>query len=229
MGDLKVLVDSILGDLIAARAEADALAADYAKTYREDPTLRAMSVPALNITNVSVELRIAFDDGSIEAAPPVSEPQARAAQQGARSLRTFLMGSTAFRTAAGSNQQRRVLATLAEESSKTALTTNANRPASVRLEEANRAVFGALERNNVQLSPTLRSKVTERLTAANSGVSAAARPQARTPSLIVGKSALETLTPEKISTVKFDVDLSESRWVEVEDDDGETEFRLTEG
>lgn len=229
MSDLQTLIESIVTDVINARFQADVLTAELAQHYRQNDTLRQLSVPALNITNLSVELRVAFDDTPIEPATEPSPGQKTAIETGADALRTRLMGLSSVRSASVPARSRAGLSRSLNAAALNAATASVTRGTVERRRAIETAVNEVLAKNGISLGDEDRIALREELEKFDARVAAAPKPAATSvPGLIVGMDRLKELDPNVVSVVRFDIDLVESQWVEVEDADGGTTTVLRE-
>ena len=97
MSNLRTLIESIVTDVINARYDADVQTANLAERYRDNEILRSFNIPSLNISNVSVDLRMAFDDQAIEEADGPSEEQISAIATGATAITKYVMSLDAVK------------------------------------------------------------------------------------------------------------------------------------
>lgn len=228
-GDLKMLVESVVSDLVEARFEADVRAAELAEHYRNHEGLRGMRVPALNITNVSIELRFAFDDTPIEPADGPSDAQKEAVAAKAAALRETVMATASVAERATSARARstisRNLGVVAERAMQTGFAASpAERMASVEL-----ALETQLARTGVKLNAKEAASVKAAVAEMETAFAAAPKaPPKSMPKLIVGRDALSEAPEDRISSIAFDVDLSDARWTDMDDGAGGVRSVLTQ-
>lgn len=227
MSDLQALVQSIVTDLITARFEADVKVAELAELYRENPVLRSMDVPALNITNVSVDLRVAFDEGEITPSSGVSATQKKAIADASTQLKADLSKVPSISQKLQGRQRAAFLTSLQGTARRTAENTITDSSA-VRKRKLTQEVDRALAAKNIRLTSAERRVVAGKLAAFENVVATAPKAPPTVPGVIVGAKALADIPPEKVSSIKFDVDLSGIRWAEVDDGEGNPQTILTE-
>ena len=182
MSELKLFVESIVTDLIEARFEADLKAAELAEVYRDHPALRQLNVPTLNISNVTVDLRVAFDDSAIGEADGPSEAQERAITEAAVKLRTEVAALDSVKKTVKVPRQRAaftnsVNAAVIRSAKSNVSSTPANRSKAVEAE-----LRGVLSKNRVRLSAADRKTLQARLREFDATVSAA--PKAASVSML---------------------------------------------
>jgi hypothetical protein len=61
MAKLSDILNTMLGEIVQARMETDKLSATIARAYLKDEILRNFDVPRIDIAELSIELKIAFD------------------------------------------------------------------------------------------------------------------------------------------------------------------------
>lgn len=69
MPTVQTVIESIVSDLIQARHTADRKTAALAEQYRDDPILQSMNVPALNISEVEIDLKVGLASEQIQSKP----------------------------------------------------------------------------------------------------------------------------------------------------------------
>lgn len=231
MNELQKLVAGILNDLISARYEADTLAAEYTKLYRDDPVLQTLNAPTLNITNVSVDLRMAIADpgaGGTSDAPDRTE-KSRAGDALKKDIVDKEIGrlqDSVFEkvklpeTLSGARlggAKRAMSARLAE-----AMAVHDKSAPPVRKAALAEGIIRVLEERDVKITPR-EMKVIERDidTSASriSTASAIANSAGTSRAIITDAETLAKMNPEAISSIKFDVDLEQLRWIDIADDD----------
>ena len=228
MSNLQTLVESIVTDLISARFEADVKSAELAEHYREHPILRTMAVPTLNISNVTVDLRVAFDEGKIEAEPGPSEAQKRAVSQASSELRTSILSLKSVSDKVTVARQKSALSrSLQSRTAKIATEKLAESP-TTRRAEVEKQINELLSANRVNLSAADKKKVAVELSKFEQTVAAAPKASPSVPDLLIGAEKLATIPPEAVTSIKFDIDLAESRWVETTDSAGNVHSILTD-
>jgi hypothetical protein len=227
MSDLKLLVESIVTDLIEARFEADLKAAELAEVYRDHPALRQLNVPTLNISNVSVDLKVAFDDTTIEAATTASSAQEEAINEAATKLRSEVgdLGSVK-RTVDDPRKKSALTRSLGNAVVRTAVANIAGQP-DLRSAAVESEVRSVLTRNSVRLDEADSRKLRESIREFDKVVSSAPKLPARVPGVLIGKEALADVRPELVTNIRFDIDLSSARWTEADSGDGSIDV-LTE-
>lgn len=221
MSTLKLLVDSIIADLIDARFDADVRAAELAEHYQKHEILRALSVPALNIENVSIDLRFAFDDTPIEVAKGPSEEQAKAVTDGAKVMRDELMKMSRVTEKVTVDRQRANLSRSLLTVVKNAMLKNVDAKASDRLAAVSAEVTKTLAKSGVRNLPAAEQKLLRDQIARleSSFIAAPKAPPKSLPGVVVGSEALAKADPATVSTLSFQVDLAKRRWTDVGDDD----------
>jgi len=229
MSKLETLIASIVTDLINARFEADVTAAELAERYRDDATMRALNAPTLNIKNVSIDLRVAFDENPIEETDEQSEDQKKAIADGSAAVRDSIMKLAAVKNTIPGTPQRRALsrslgAAVTKALSETLRTTGRARRARIEGD-----LTKLLTQNRVRLSPADMKVLRREIDRAGARIATARRlPPKSVPGVMVGGESLAKLDPAAISSIRFDVDLSGKRWADVEDEDGTTRTVLSD-
>ncbi len=219
MSRLKLLVDSIVADLIDARFDADVRAAELAEHYRENESMRALSIPALNIKNVSIDLRFAFDDTPIEAAEGPSAEQTKAVTEAAPSVRDELMKLPQVTETVTVDRQRSTLSRALLTALKNAMLQNVDAKPADRSGAVTAEVANTLTKNGVAKLPAaewdvLRNQIAKLEAAFGAAPKAAPK---SLPGVVVGTEALSKVDPGAVSKLTFEVDLSKRRWTEVGD------------
>lgn len=235
MNDLQKLVSGILNDLINARYEADAVAAEYTRLYRDDPVMQAMNAPMLNISNVSVDLRLAFaapddsDGGGGGGRSDVLTKEVVGKEADILRDRVFekapLPANLTGPRLAGA---KRVMSTRLSE----AMVKHSDSPPPVRKAAMAESVVAVLEERNVKLSRAQMKAIERDIDrSANKVATATAITKAAGDGrkVLTGTEELSKLNPEAISSIKFDVDLDQMRWIDVADDDAENETNAKDG
>lgn len=218
--DLKGLVAGILDDLIDARFRADVTVADLAEHYRENPGMRALSIPALNISSVDVDLRFVFgepeDEGEVgESLSPQEAAKSVAEGLSASVLRTPVVART-VRTRDERRKLKKALADKVEKSARTSATLSPDERQAVLGTEIFKALRTAKVRN---LSDQDRKTLEARIAEADTHFSAALRAgKTVRPRLVTAPETLASVNPEAISRISFTVDLSARRWQAVDSD-----------
>lgn len=227
MSDLQLFVESIVTDLIQARFEADLKAAELAEVYKDHPALRQLNVPTLNISNVSVDLRLAFDDTEIEAAAGASEAQEQAINEAAVKLRTEVSGLGSVKKSVTVPRQRTSVRNSVNNAAVRSARANVAASPTVRSSAVEKDVRTVLTRNKVKLTAADSRKLALAVKDFDKAVAAAPKPPPQVPKLIVGKQALAEVNPELVTSIRFDIDLSTARWTEADSGDGAQDL-LTE-
>lgn len=222
MSSLQTLIQTIVTDLINARFEADVRVAELASLYRDYPEMRQLNVPALNISNVSVELRFAFDDQPLTPSESPSEGQIKAISEGTAQLRQTVLRLDSVTGRLTTPQARNALgrtlsARLASVARETVAASPEDRRAALEAEASR-----LLQERQVSLSRAERSRLLEGIREIDTRITAAPKPPPQSvPGVLVGSEALSKVDPTRISTIRFDLQLDGVRWAEVEDgDDG---------
>jgi len=228
MSSLQILIESIVADLIKARFTADAYAAQYAELYRNDPVLSTLNVPTLNISNVSVDLRVAFDDSPIAEPENPSEEQTDAIKDAAEVLHgrmSTLESVTRKLTAA---RDRSTLARAVRTAAVRTASARINSTPGSRRAAVSREVAGLLDDRGVKLSASDRRTLSSELESFEVKVASAPKTAATLPKVIVGAESLAKVDPATVSSIRFTVDLSAARWTAIEGADGESDAVLTD-
>lgn len=219
--DLKGLISAILNDFVDARFQTDVAAAELAEHYRTHPSMRALNVPSLNVSSVSVDLRFVFapeepEDG--ETGPARLEPS-DVARELAESLRASIglrppLSGSPLGDAGGSRLEAALAAKLPETlAAAHALPTPARHAVLERLVSGAIAEVGAGE-----LSPADARSVREIVASANARIGAADRAgRATRPRVLTAPDVLSAVNPEAISRISFTIDLDPRRWQETVD------------
>ncbi|MEM1161743.1 MAG: hypothetical protein AAGJ28_12475 [Pseudomonadota bacterium] len=217
MSSLQTLVETIVSDLIKARHEADVQTAKLAEVYKDHPILRTMAVPSLNISNVSVDLRVAFDEQEIEQDPGPSEQQRKAINAAATKLRANLMGMKSVTDKVTVARQktvmsRNLLSQVAREATEKVAESPEKRRAAV-----NTKITALMSANKVQLNAADRRKLAAELNKFDKEIADAPKAAPRVPGVVVGAEKLKQMNPEMVTSIKFDIDLDEARWSDTHD------------
>ncbi len=223
---LQALIESIISDLIAVRAEADAAAADIATVYRDHEILRHMAVPALNIKNVAVELRMAFDETPVKPPSGPSEAQVKAAESAATAMRAKLLAANSVASTLTSSRQR---SALSRKLSAIATKTSAESIGGATAERRallNERIATAIGESGVRLSAADKRVLTAEVDTFVAEVAKAPKAKGQVPGLILGAEKLAEINPEAISVLRFDIDLTEAHWTDVDDGAGNVESLL---
>ncbi len=228
MSSLKTLVEGIVTDLINARFEADVKTAELAEHYRDHPILRSMSVPSLNITNVSVDLRVVFDEEAIDDNPGPSEQQKEAVAEATKTLQANLMGLKSVTDKVTVARQRTALSRSLTTGTVLAAEGALAEPPKIRRQTVEKKITDVLTANQVTLSAADRRKLTAELAKFDAAVAVAPKAQPRVTGIVVGAEALKAVNPELVTSIKFDIDLDETRWTEAVDGTGNTRSVLTD-
>ena len=222
MSTLKLLVDSIIADLIDARFDADIRAAELAEHYQGHEILRALSVPALNIENVSIDLRFAFDDTPIEAATGPSEEQVKVVADVSKTVRDELMKLPRVTERVTVDRQRTSLSRALLTTVKNTMLKHVDAKAADRSAAVSAEITKTLAKSGVRNLPASEQKILRdqiaRLEA--SFIAAPKAPPKSLPGVVVGTEALSKVDPATVSTLSFQVDLTERRWTDIGDGDG---------
>lgn len=228
MNSLQILVESIVADLIKARHEADLVAAQLASHYRDNPTLRMLNVPTLNISNVSIDLRFAFDDSPIEAPKGPSDDQKIAIAAAAAELHRTISTMKSVRDTITVARQRTAFFNKVKTVAIKMSSDNIMLSSEDRLGVVNKEVKALFTSNQIRLSAEDKRQLTTALNQLEATISTAPKAPAKVPGIVVGSQALADLNPAFVSSVKFDIDLSSARWTAVDGGDGEPDAVLTE-
>ena len=229
MSSLRTLIESIVTDLINARYDADLQTANLAERYRDNEFLRSFNIPSLNISSVSVELRIAFDDQAIEEADTPSEEQISAVDTGAKELAGLVMGldpvKRRFTTARLRNGFSR---SLIVELKKSLAETLSGAPR-MRREKIQAVIQAGLSRNRIVLNAADKKRLTQEIQKIEAVIASAPKaPPKSIPGVLVGIGVLSNIDPAAISLVKFEIDLNNARWNDVEEPGGAIKSVLSE-
>ena len=229
MSSLRTLIESIVTDLINARYDADLQTANLAERYRDNEFLRSFNIPSLNISSVSVELRIAFDDQAIEEADTPSEEQISAVDTGAKELTGLVMGldpvKRKFTTARLRNGFSR---SLIVELKKSLAETLSGAPR-MRREKIQAVIQAGLSRNRIVLNAADKKRLTQEIQKIEAVIASAPKaPPKSIPGVLVGIGVLSNIDPAAISSVKFEIDLNNARWNDVEEPGGAIKSVLSE-
>lgn len=238
MNDLQRMIAGIVNDVISARFQADAVAAEYSKLYREDEFMRHMATPMLNIRNVAVDLRMAFapPDEEQESTSTSAANQALEAQvveEASVELRDRLFNKfsvassdlSGARLAGAKNAVRSAIGRAMEDDS---IGSSVQRKAAV-----NEAIVRQLAKRNIDLSERDRQTLSRDIDGFSTRLATAkavADAEIGQRKIITDSDSLASVNPEAISSIKFEIDLEEMRWVDIDESvDGVTEAKLTEG
>jgi hypothetical protein len=219
VASLRVLVESIARDLIDARFAADVAASELAERYREHPTLRAMNIPSLNITNVQVELAFLLEDVPEDTEGEAEVPSEERMKEASDNLirEVLRVPSVAERTA-NANLRNALVGTLSERLP-TLMTPREGVPTSHRLAAIEETITEALRARRIdQISSSEAEKLKSAISAIDARLIADARPTGL-PRIIVNAESLHRVDPTAINRISFSVDLDRKRWVEVEERD----------
>jgi hypothetical protein len=222
MSSLQTLIEGIVTGLVEARAAADARAAELAEAYRDHPTLRSLSVPTLNLTKVSVDLRVAFDETPIESATGPSPAQQQAVDDTSETIRRRIMNMGSVSASVPHLQTRGALALQARDAVARSAAANLDAPAEERRAAMDKEVQQVLSRGGVKLSAADHRLLTEELAGADRQVATAPAARPRIPGVIVAGKALAEQDAASLTTIRFDVELRENTWADVDAGDGTT-------
>lgn len=214
MNKLQVLVQSIITDLIQARFEADAKAAELAELYRDHPVLRNMRVPTLNISNVSVDLRVAFDDAPLAAPEEASKAQEEAIAAAAKALNARLVSLESVKPKFTAAKQR----SLTQKIKKAAKAEAANAEG-LRGTFLNTQVEAMLKESKIKLKASERSVLDTEMSVLEASIAAAPKLMGSVPGVVVEAAALEKLPPDSITSIKFEISLGDASWTSIADVD----------
>lgn len=228
MNTLQMLIESILTDVINARFQGDVRAAELAELYREDETLRALPIPALNISGLTVDLRVAFDDTPIEEAAEPGEEQVQAIEEAADSVRRLIMDFDSVSGGPLPPRARGGLSRSLNVAVKNVLLETLQRPTAAR----RRAVEAELERrlspHSIDIAEAERAALREALDELDARLEKVPRPPPTSlPKVIVGAEALRQIDPAMVTSIRFEIDLEEGRWISVDDEEGGTRSVLS--
>jgi hypothetical protein len=227
MTDLKLLVESIVTDLISARFEADVKATELAQYYREHPTLRAMNVPTLNISSVSLKLNVLFDSTPIAASTEPSDEQKAAVRAVAGELRTTVMNlNSVSKTVTASRAKTLLERNLALKLEEAALA-NLERAPEERVAKQQESIEAVLGESKVSLTTAERKALAQRVQSLDVQLAAAPKPTPKSmPRVIVGAEQLSKVDPQLVNTLTLNIEMDRARWVDVEDAEGGVESVL---
>lgn len=222
MSSLQTLVQSIVTDLINARFEADVKAAELAEVYRDHPVLRNMAVPTLNISNVSVDLKVAFNEDAIEDDPGPSEEQTKAVSEAASDLRTRVMEMKSVTDTVTVARQKSTLSRSLQTAAASAANANLKGSPKERQDAVDKEITKVLTANKVQLNAADRRALAAGLGKFDGVIASAPKAPPKVPRIMVGAEALSKLGPERVTTISFDIDLSRQQWTDTADGQGGT-------
>lgn len=220
-------MDSIMSDLMRAQFEADALAARLAERYRDDATMRHLSVPTLSMSNVSLELRLAFDAASSEPDAGPSDAQQAVIEATVEELVRGILSLNEV-TDTVSARRRPALSRLLRSALIEEAAARVHRPPGERQKALVGRLNEVLRRYEVALADEGQRLLRRWQEAFEARLAEAPPPSPQSvPGVIVDAEALANVAADKISTLRFDIELVENQWVQT-DGDGEPRWILTE-
>jgi hypothetical protein len=226
MSDLQVLIEGIVTDLIKARFDADVKAVELAEHYRDHGLLRNLSVPTLNISNVTIDLKFAFDDSDLGLPGDPSDDEKVVIDAAATEMRTKISAMKSLSDKVTVKAQRTILAKQVESAFKSTAVQHLRASPKERSSQITSKITGSLATKSVRLSAAEKRQVALLIGNLERKLAVAPKPPMQLPKLRVGASALGGMEAEKVSTIRFDVDLNGARWTEIEDSSGETTMQL---
>lgn len=222
MSELQVVIGSIVNDVIQARFEADVYAAELSEQYRDSPGMRGMTAPRLNISNLSVELRMVFDEAPVELATEPSDAQHSAVASAADDLRKAVLSLQSAEMVPARSKSAFSRALNARAAA--AATSHLASSSAVRRAAIDGSMIEVLAKYRVKLSEDDRQTLSRELDLATAEISRApGRSPKSVPGILIGKETLSEVDPSLVSVIKFDVELTDNDWVDVEINDGEFE------
>jgi hypothetical protein len=224
---LKVLVESIARDLIEARFAADVATAELAEYYREHPSLRALSIPSLNISNVQVELRFLLEELPEGAGEDFEVSVEERIKEASEALIGVVLRMPTVAERVGTLKLREALVGTLSERLPTVLTPSERVPASHRLAAIEETVIEALRAWDIGPIPDGQMEQLRSEVAVIDAKFAAVSGPAGGPRILVDADSLAKVDPSTVSRVSFTMDLDRKRWVEAEGED-EWRFLLTD-
>lgn len=231
MNDLQKIIAGIVNDVISARFQADAVAAEYSRLYREDPLMKHMNAPLLNIRNVSVDLRLAFAEdepsgggnaGNTGAANARSIVEKMAVDEASTELRDKLFDKRSLKNSTLKGRQLAGAKNAVRSAIERTVTKNPAKSTSARTALVRNAIGKELSDRKIELSSSDAKALSRDLdrfsnkVATASAVVSAGEGNRR---IVTNTEELSGLNPEAISSIKFDIDLEEMRWIDVESED----------
>lgn len=228
MGTLRTLIESILTDVIEARFAGDVRTAELARIYRDDDTLRALPIPALNISGLTVDLRVAFDNTPIEEAEEPSDEQILAVETTADEVRRLVMEFESVRGGDVPPRARGGLSRSLAVGVRNVLAEAIERPAA-RRSAVEEELERRLSRHGIHLGEGERAAVREALDTLDVRLETIPKAPPRSlPRVIVGAESLKELDPAMVTSIRFEIDLEEGRWISVDDGEGGTRSVLSD-
>lgn len=228
MPRIRNLVGSILRDLVEARFEADLRVAELAETYRNHVILQELEVPTLNVRNVSLELRFAFDDSQDQAGGSSADGAGggRFLGEAAERVAGEVAGLRSVSRRLGeAEERRRTMDQLRDAIRNVAAERSNTSPEALRnaVTEEVRTVLGE---RSIELPAADRRRLDTILDGFDEAVGAAARSADAGPGVLIGARQLAELSEDRISVMRVEVDLGGAQWVDVEEN-GERRSILT--
>jgi hypothetical protein len=210
---VRALVEGILQDLIEARHTADLTAADLASRYRDNATLRHLTIPTLNVSTVSVDLRFVLSGESPEdvAGPKIDLDEA------ADNVAEVVLRAPSVTRAELSGRARSALSTRLSKAIEAELEARMAEPESETRVPVRDAILTALGASGIRRVPaTEMREIDEAIGAIEARIDRATRRHPTPAGIIVGPDTLSGVNPEMVSRLSFRVDLTPKRWIEVE-------------
>ena len=230
MTSLQLLVESILSDLVDARAQADMHAAELAEEYRKHPVLRSLGVPTLNISNASIELKFTFDKGADDDVQSPTEEQKQAIEESAKAASAKIMQMRSVTSRVTNDRSRLELEGRLNHSIVNTMVEYIDRERASRRVAVENAIRASLARYQVErLAAADNDVLLQLVQAIDDAFERVPKKKRRLPRLVVAGEALSQIDQSAVSSIRFDVDLTERHWTALEDDEGGETDRLTEG
>lgn len=229
MNTLRTLIESILIDVIDARFAGDVRAAELAQIYRDDETLRALPIPALNVSGLTVDLRVAFDDNPIQEAEEPSQEQVLAVEEAADRIRRLVMDFASVRTGDVPPRARSGLSRSLNVGVRNVLAETIDRPTAARRRAVEEELEGRLSSHSIGLAEGEKEILRDALGELDMELETIPKPRPKSlPNVIVAAEALKQLDPAMVTSIHFEIDLDGGRWVSVDDSEGGTRSVLSD-
>ena len=230
MTSLQLLVESILSDLVDARAQADMHAAELAEEYRKhrcfDHSVCRHSTFQMPQSNSGLRLlakptRMINRQRKNRSRPLSNPPKAAAAK---------IMELRSVATRVTTDRSRRELDGLLNQSIVNTMVEYIDRESAERRRAVENAIRTALARYQVtRLTTADNDALLQLVQAIDDALEGVPKRKRRLPRLVVAGEALSEIDQSAVSTIRFDVDLTERHWTALEDGEGGETDRLTEG
>lgn len=229
MATLQAIVEGIVTDIIEARHNAAKETAKLAEAYRDDAILRNMAVPALNISNVTVDLKLAFDD-SAEQTEEINQKRDALINAEIKPIAASLQKMAAIKALP---QQKKVTHAHMQRIVKSALKNTLKQPQKQTSDQTEKQITEALRASFQAEKIRLTSGDTSKLRAQARAITKKSSDLEAEIKKSMQKIHVKTHgwneeQLDSLSSIKFDIKLDEMQWSEADTPDGGVEHFLSE-